>query len=605
MSFNREPLHKMLTELVAVSRGSRPASLVIRGGTLVNVCSGELLEGMSVAFCGPRIAYVGKDVSHTIGEGTRIVEADGRYIAPGLLDGHCHIESTQMTASSFARAVLPRGTTGGFFDPHEIANVLGLEGIRLMLEEARTTPLAAYMQAASCVPAAGPAFETSGASLGPDEVAEALSWGGDVIGLGEVMNFPGVVYGDEHMLGEIAATLRAGKIVDGHFTWPASDWRLPVYAAAGVTGDHENVTPEDVIERVRLGMYAKLRQGSAWHDVANTIRAHTERGLDPRRIMLVTDDRSAESLLDEGHMDFVVRLAIRQGVKPVTAFQMATLNTAERFGVARDVGSVTPGAYGDVILLDGPLSDVNVSMTVAAGRIVAENGRMTVDWPAFAYPPSARETVRVGRGIRAEDFAIRAPVEAGQLTARAVEPIENRADTKERMVQVAAADGFVRLDPATGLCKIAVFERHFATGGRSVGLLSGLGFDRPAAIAMTVAHDSHNLLVVGNDDALMAEAANAVIGCQGGIAVLGAGAPVLFELPVAGLMSDADPETVAERSRAVGRALKEVGCGLNNALMTISLLALVVIPELRLSDQGLVRISPDGIRKVPLFPDYE
>ncbi|WP_255570587.1 adenine deaminase [Cohnella sp. CFH 77786] len=595
----------MLTELTAVARGNRPASLVVRGGILVNVCSGELLEGMSVAFAGSRIAYVGRDVSHAIGEGTRIVEADGRYIAPGLLDGHCHIESTQMTASSFARAVLPRGTTGGFFDPHEIANVLGLEGIRLMLEEARTTPLAAYLQAPSCVPSAGAEFETAGASLGPAEIEEALSWGRDVIGLGEVMNFPGVVYGDERMLGEIAAALRAGKIVDGHFTWPASDWRLPVYAAAGVSGDHECVTPDDVAERVRLGMYAKMRQGSAWQDVARTIRAHTERGIDPRRMMLVTDDRSAESLLDEGHMDFVVRLAIRQGVKPVTAFQMATLNTAERFGVARDVGSVTPGTFGDVILLDGALADVNVSITIAAGRIVAENGRMTADWPAFAYPPAARHTVRVGKELGEGDFRIPAPVDSGMLTARAIEPIENQTETRERFVQVKAEKGAVRLDPSSGLCKIAVFERHFASGGKSVALLAGVGFDRPAAIAMTVAHDSHNLLVVGNDDGLMSAAANSVISCQGGISVVGAGEPVLFELPVAGLMSDADPESVAERSRAVGQALKDVGCRLNSALMTLSLLALVVIPELRLSDKGLVRISPDGIRRVSLFPDFE
>lgn len=604
MRFEREPLHRMLPDLLAVARGSRPASLVVRGGTLVNVCSGELLEGMSVAFCGSRIAYVGKDVSHTIGDNTRIVEADGRFIAPGLLDGHCHIESTQMTGSSFARTVLPLGTTGGFFDPHEIANVLGLEGIRLMLEELRSTPLAAYMQAASCVPSTSPELETAGAYIGPAEVEEALSWGRDMIGLGEVMNFPGVVYGDERMLGEIEATLRLGKIADGHFTWPAGDWRLPAYAAAGISGDHENVTPEDVAERVRLGMYAKMRQGSAWHDVPATIRAFTEKGLDTRRMMLVTDDRSAESLLEEGHMDHVVRIAIRQGVKPVTAFQMATLNTAERFGVAGDIGSVTPGRFGDVILLDGPLPDVNVSLTIAAGQVVAENGRMTAEWPTFQYPASARETIRVGRELTPADLKIPAPISSGTLRARVIEPIENHAETRERIAEVTAVNGEIRPEMSSGLCKIAVFERHFASGGKAVGLLGGIGLDRSAGIAMTVAHDCHNLLVIGNDDQLMADAANLVIGSQGGIAVLGAGEPVLFPLPVAGLMSDADLETVAEQSRAVGQALKGVGCTMNSALMTLSLLALVVIPELRLSDKGLVRISSEGIGKVSLFPDY-
>lgn len=219
-SFERPLMADCVPDLVATARGDLPATLVIRGGTLVNVISGEILPEMSIAVQGARIAYVGKDVSHTIGEHTRIIEANGKYIAPGLLDGHCHIESTQMKVTEFARAVLPSGTTGGFFDPHEISNVLGLKGLRLMLDEARTTPMAAYMQVASCVPSTHPGLETTGAYIGPEEVAEALSWGPDMIGLGEVMNFPGVVYGDETMIGEIQATLRAGKVADGHFTWP-------------------------------------------------------------------------------------------------------------------------------------------------------------------------------------------------------------------------------------------------------------------------------------------------------------------------------------------------------------------------------------------------
>lgn len=311
--FARPALADCVKELVATARGDLKASLVIQNGCLVNVVSGEILQGMSVAVQGSRIAYVGKDASHTIGPDTEVIDASGQYIAPGLLDGHCHIESTQLTVAEFARAVLPLGTTGGFFDAHEISNVLGLNGLKYMLEEARTTPLAAYMQAPSCVPSTSPELETTGAYIGAEEVAEALSWGNDMIGLGEVMNFPGVVYGEEKMIGEIEATLRAGKAVDGHFTWAADDWRLPVYAAAGVTGDHECVTKEDVQERIRLGMYAKMRQGSAWHDVAETIKVSTELGLDTRRMMLVTDDRSSESLLNEGHMNYVVRLAISPG----------------------------------------------------------------------------------------------------------------------------------------------------------------------------------------------------------------------------------------------------------------------------------------------------
>jgi len=600
MTFIRKPLADCVPELVATARGDMPATLVITDGKLVNVCSGEILEGMSVGIQGGRIAYVGKDVSHMIGEGTRIIDAGGKYMAPGLLDGHCHIESTQLTVTEFARAVLPLGTTGGFFDAHEIANVFGLKGIRLMLDEMRGTPLAAYMQVASCVPAAGAEFETTGASIGPEEVAEAFTWGEDVIALGEVMNFPGVVYGDEKMLGEIQATLRAGRYVDGHFTWPSSDWRLPVYAAAGVTGDHECVTAEDVIERIRLGMYAKMRRGSAWHDVAKTITAHTEHGLDPRRMMLVTDDRSSESLRDEGHMDFVVRHAISQGVKPVTAFQMATINTAERFGLARDIGSITPGSYADIILLDGNLADVNVVLTVAAGVVVAENGAMSAAMPAFSYPPEVLASVHLPKRPAAEDFAIAAPVESGLLPIRVIKVRENHVETTEVILKLPVAEG--KLQVEAGLCKIAVLERHKGTGNKSVGVVEGVGFHEPAAIAMTVAHDSHNILVIGNDDDLMARAANAVADAQGGVAVITAAGITLFPLAIAGLMSTEPFEIAAAQSAAISKALFDAGCTLNYAFMTLSLLALAVIPTLRLSDKGLVRISPEeGIRLVPLF----
>ncbi|WP_410514003.1 adenine deaminase C-terminal domain-containing protein [Paenibacillus sp. BR2-3] len=600
MTFTRKPLADCVPELVATARGDQPATLVITGGKLVNVCSGEILDGMSVGVQGGRIAYVGKDVSHMIGEGTQVIDAGGKYMAPGLLDGHCHIESTQLTVTEFARAVLPLGTTGGFFDAHEIANVFGLKGIRLMLEEMRGTPLAAYMQVASCVPSTGPEFETTGAAIGPEEVAEAYTWGGDVIALGEVMNFPGVVYGDDKMLGEIQATLRAGRFVDGHFTWPSNDWRLPVYAAAGVTGDHECVTAEDVIERVRLGMYAKMRRGSAWHDVAKTITAHTEHGLDPRRMMLVTDDRSSESLRDEGHMDFVLRHAIAQGVKPVTAFQMATINTAERFGLARDIGSITPGSYADIILLDGNLADVNVVLTIAAGAVVAENGVMTASLPSYTYPQEVRSSVHLLKRPAAEDFLIPAPVSSGSLSTRVIKVRENHVETTELIMSLPVVDG--HLEVGNGLCKIAVLERHKGTGNKSVGVVDGIGFHEPAAIAMTVAHDSHNVLVIGNDDELMAQAANAVADARGGVAVLTRNGTTLFPLAIAGLMSAEPFETAAEQSAAISKALYNAGCTLNYGFMTLSLLALAVIPTLRISDKGLVRISPEeGIQLVSLF----
>ncbi|HZC84720.1 MAG TPA: amidohydrolase family protein, partial [Rubrobacter sp.] len=462
--FRREPLHDMTRNLAATARGELPATLVVVGGALVSVTSGEILPNMSVAVQGSRVAYIGPDASHAIGDETRVVEAEGRFIAPGFLDGHCHIESSQLTVTQFARAVLPLGTTGGFFDAHEITNVLGLRGLRLMLEEARATPLAAYMQVASCVPSASTELETPGAVIGPEEVAEALGWGEDVIALGEVMNFPGVVFGDERMQGEIEATLRSGKIADGHFAWPPDDWRLAAYAASGITGDHESVTTEDAVWRLRQGMYAKLRRGSAWNDIPQTIRAHTERGLDPRHILLVTDDRSPESLVEEGHMNFVVRHAIQQGVRPVTAFQMATLNPAERWGVWKDVGSVTPGRYADIILLDGNLADVNVTLTIAAGEVVAEEGRMVVELPTFEYPDYSLNTVKLERPISEQTFEVSAPSRNGTVRARAMQVVENHVETKEAWVELPVEDGLVKLDPQADVARISVIERHGKTG---------------------------------------------------------------------------------------------------------------------------------------------
>ena len=603
MTGRRRPLHEVTRELAATARGDRPASLVVRDGTLVSVTSGEILPNMSVAVQGSRVAYIGHDATHTIGPDTKVVEAEGRYIAPGLLDGHCHIESTQLTVTQFARTVLPLGVTGGFFDAHEMTNVLGLPGLRLMVEEARATPLAAYMQIASCVPSTSAEFETAGAEIGPEEVAEALSWGDDVIALGEVMNFPGVVFGDEKMHAEIGAALRAGKIADGHFRWPPDDWRLAAYAASGITGCHESTTAEEIVWRLRHGMYAKLRQGSASPDVAATVKAHTEMGLDPRRILLVTDDRSPEALLDEGHMDFVVRHAIRQGVKPVTAFQMTTLNTAERFGVSHDVGSVTPGRHADIILLEGDLADVNVTTTIAAGEVVAENGEMAVDLPGYEYPTFALDTVRVEATFDARDFDLPAPAASGKARVRVMRALESSIETRAEWAELRVEDGSVKLDPGRNLCKISVVERHGKTGGRSTGLVGGLGFDSPCALATTYAHDSHNLTVVGNSEELMARAANTVVEARGGVAVATAEGVTLLPLPVAGLLSPEPYEEVAAKSRAIGSVLKRVGCRHEHAFVTLSFLPLVVLPELHLSDKGLVEVGKAGFELVRPFEE--
>src|SRR5699024_2276775 len=307
--------------------------------------------------------------------------------------------------------------------------------------EARLTPMAAYMQVPSSVPSTSSSFETNGAEIGPDEVAEAFSWGDDMNALGEVMNFPGVVYGDDKMMSILETTLQHGKIADGHYTWSSEEGkRLSAYAAAGVSGDHEITTAEDVTARLRLGMYAKLRRGSAWLDVEEPIKAFTEQGMDTRRMMLVTDDRSPEFLIDEGHMDFVIRHAIEQGVPPITAIQMATINTAERFGLSDDIGVIAPGRFADIVILEGTLAAVNVKTTIAAGQVVAEDGEMVVDILEYPLSEKATHSVHITEKFTADDFKIKVPEGPGQHMVRAIQPIENQVGTKEVHVTVDSKD---------------------------------------------------------------------------------------------------------------------------------------------------------------------
>jgi adenine deaminase len=575
--------------LVDVATGRSPADLVIRNGRWVNVHSGEIIAGTDVAIAAGRFAYVGPDAGHTIGEATQIIDAGGRYLVPGLCDGHMHVESGMVTVTEFARAVIPHGTTTMFIDPHEIANVLGLPGVKLMHDEAASLPINIFVEMPSCVPSA-PGLEHAGAEIGPNEVREAMAWP-NIIGLGEVMNFPGVAAGDRRMLGEIAATQAARKTVGGHFASPELGRAFHGYVAGGPADDHEGTRIEDAVTRVRQGMRAMLRLGSAWYDVAAQIKAVTERGLDPRSFILCTDDSHPGTLVHEGHMNRVVRHAIARGRKPITAIQMATLNTAEHFGLERELGSITPGRRADLIV-SSDLVALPVELVVARGQVIAKDGRLTAELPPWRYPDWARGTVKVGRRLDAADFDIPAPAHAAEVTARVIGVIENQAPTRALERRLGVAGGVAQMDRAADVCQIALIERHRGTGGVTNGFVSGFGYDCGCAVASTVAHDSHHLLVVGTDKADMALAANRLAEIGGGVVVVSGGRELaLVELPIAGLMSDERAEAVAEKAEAMVAAMRVCGCRLNNAYMQHSLLALVVIPELRISDIGLIDVT--------------
>jgi adenine deaminase len=510
------------------------------------------------------------------------------------LDGHMHVESGMLTVTEFVRAILPHGTTGMFIDPHEIANVFGLKGVRLMVDEAARQPLHVWVEVPSCVPSAS-GFETPGAELTQEDVTEALTWPG-VIGLGEMMNYLGVAQGDEKMLAEMDASLEAGKVIGGHYPTPDLGRAFHAYAAGGPEDDHEGTRPEDAVARVRQGMKVMLRFSSAWHDVAEGIKTITQQHLDPHHFILCSDDCHASTLVDEGHMDRVLRHAIRQGLAPMTALQMATLNTAEHFGVSREVGMIAPRRWADILLVND-LNDFHAGLVIVRGQVVVEKGNLLIDLPKVDYPDWVTHSIHLKRPLRIEDFRLPVPSfltslpgkEANKVKVNVIGVIENQAPDRHLHKEALINSGEIHPDSSRDLAKAAIVERHHNSGRVQVGLVSGFGFNQPCAIASTVAHDCHQMIVVGTDESNMVLAANKLAEVGGGQVVVKNGQVIgLVELAIGGIMSNETAENVAGKANAVLQGFRACGCNLNNPNMQLSLLALVVIPELRLTDKGLV-----------------
>ncbi|HOM88125.1 MAG TPA: adenine deaminase [Spirochaetota bacterium] len=576
------PLETITMELADVAMGRRKADMVIKNGTLVNVNTKELQEHIDVALYKGRIALVG-DASHCIGETTQIIDATGLYIAPGFMDGHIHVESSMLTVSQYSTAVVPHGTTAIFMDPHEIANVLGLKGVKLMLDEARDVPLRVYATVPSCVPAAQ-GLEDAGAEIGPEEIAEAMKWDA-IAGLGELMNFPGVFNSVPDVHKEIAVTLKAGKPVTGHFALPDTGKMLNAYIASGVRSCHESVRHEDALAKMRLGMYAKIREGSAWHDLKEVIKAITHNTVQSRFAILVSDDTHPDTLIKLGHLDHIVKRAIEEGVDPVTAIEMVTINTAECFLMSKDFGSVSPSKVADIVLLSD-LYSVTVKAVIIGGRLVARDGTMLSSAKKVTYPDWSKNTVNVGKTLTPQDFML--TVNKSEVKVRVIQIEEAKVTTKQVIETLKTIDGNVAPNKEKDIAKAALFERHKATGTKGLGFVKGFGLKK-GAVASTVAHDSHNLLIVGTDEEDMAFAGNELIKAGGGmIAVADGKVLAIVELPVAGLLTDEPVEAVQKKVETLEKAWKMLGCNLVSPFMTMALLGLPVIPELRLSNRGLV-----------------
>jgi len=577
-------------QLTATAQGKLKADVVITNGTLVNVFTGEIQPNIEVAVKSGRIALVG-DATGTIGEETVLIDAQGMYLVPGFVDGHLHVESSMMTVGEYAKATIPHGTSSIFMDPHEIVNVAGLDGMVAMMKDGAATPLRVFTTVPSCVPAS-PGLENTGSTITSQDIQNTLSWEG-VAGLGEMMDYNGILCGDPQTCEKVEKTLKAGKTVTGHFPLSDTGAALNAYIAAGINCCHESTTTQEALSKMRLGMYAMIRKGSAWNDLPEVIKAITEQNIDTRLAMLVSDDSHADTLLKCGHMDYILRLAISSGVKPVTAIQMATLNAACCFGMDQDIGSISPGRFADINILSD-LAQVSVEKVIINGELVAEKGRLTVPVEGYAYPEQLRESVKITRKILPGDFRVKAPLDTETTKVRVIGVHDSSVLTTEMIEALPVKDGEVLLASEKDICKVAVLNRHTPEGGMSVGFVHGFGLEK-GAVASTYAHDAHNLVVLGRSDTEMAFAANQLIECQGGMtAVENEKVLALLKLPIAGLMSDLSAQEVAKTLSELSKAWVALGSPLASPFMTMSLLSLVVIPEIRITDKGLVNVYNNG-----------
>jgi adenine deaminase len=558
-----------MKDLLPPARGDAPADLLLKNGRIVNVFSGQIEEG-NVAITGERIAGIG-DYS----QAKTVIDLEGRYLAPGFIDGHTHLESTMLDVGEYARAVVAHGTTAVVTDLHEIANVSGLAGIRYIMEQAIHLPLELFLMAPSCVPATH--LETAGAVLGVEEIRQLLEWP-NCLGLGEVMNYPGVIFGDPTMLAKIA--LAQGKIIDGHAPG-LSGHKLNAYLATGIMSDHESVTYAEGKEKLERGMMLMIREGASEKNLEALLPLVTDQTY--TRCCFVVDDRSSVDLLKDGDIDAVVRKAIRLGLEPLRAIQLATINTARYFRLA-GLGAVAPGYLADLIVLDD-LSALKINTVFYRGKRVAQDGQAL-----FAAEACHDQTLM--HSIRIKPFDVMAlKLAAKNETCPVIEVAPGQIITGSRNVKMKLIGGFVESDPSRDILKLVVVERHNATGRIGRGLVSGFGL-KHGALASSIAHDSHNIVAVGTNDADIHAAVKAIEAMQGGLVAVSEGR-VLASLaaPIAGLLSTQPMEKVADEMETLESRARDLGCDLPAPFATLSFLALPVIPSLRLTDLGLVDVN--------------
>ena len=557
-----------LAKLIAVARGSIPADLILANAKIVNTFSGEIEKG-NIAIYRDRIAGIG-DYKNA----KEVVDLKGKYVSPGLINGHVHIESSMLHIARYAEAVVPRGVTGIVTDLHEIANVKGIAGIKYILSCAKSLPLNMYFMAPSCVPATH--LETAGACLTSDDMRHVLSFA-ETIGLGEMMNFPGVLFADGQVLAKISAS--QDKVIDGHAPG-LGDKDLNAYISSGITSDHESTKLAEAREKLRKGMYVMIREGSSEKNLEELLPLVTDKTY--KRCIFVVDDRSCSDLLNDGDIDAVVRKAIRLGLDPVRAIQLAAINTAERFRIPA-VGAIAPGYMANIAVLSD-LRKFKTEMVFHRGKLVARAG-------APLFTPSVCANKQMTHTMKVKPFGIeKLKINADTWHYPVIEIVPNQIITKSVNEKPKIYDGAIVSDTKRDILKLVVVERHKATGNIGLGLVKGFGIKR-GALASSISHDSHNIVAVGTNDNDLYAAIKKVETLGGGLAVAADGKMLsTLPLPIAGLLSDQPLEQVVKKLEEVEKAAANLGSKLAAPFATLSFLALPVIPELRLTDKGLVDV---------------
>ena len=566
-----------MKEIIRCAKGDLPADLLLTGGRLLNVFTGDILPG-HIAIKDGIIVGIGDYQS------TNKVDLKGGTAVPGFIDAHVHIESSMTEVDAFARAIVPHGTTTVVADPHEIANVSGTDGIRYMLAASAGLPLNVYFMLSSCVPATD--METTGARLTADDLRPFIHEK-RILGLAEMMNFPGVVSAEEEVLRKIDMAHAARKPVDGHSPG-LSGAGLNAYVAAGISSDHECTTLEEAREKLQAGMHIMVREGTAAKNLSTLLPVVDS--FTCRRMMWCTDDRHPHDLLAEGHVDFIVRNAVRMGLDPVIAVQMATLNPAEYFGL-KHLGAIAPGRRADIIVIDN-LKKFSIAQVYSGGQLVAEGGRMLKnDGPETPIEPP--------RVMKVKPETIDFSIPARGRFIRVIEIVPQQIVTRAVTDNVRIENGLAVSDPGRDILKIAVVDRYSGAGRIGLGFVRGLGLKK-GALASSVAHDAHNIIVAGVDDSDLSVALRSIVEIGGGLAAVSEGRPLaVLPLPIGGLMSDAPIEKVCQHIDALLEAAGQLGSFLENPFMTLSFLALPVIPQLKITDHGLVDV--DKFQSVSLF----